>query len=197
MVYLHGTPKRGIGPHDVALALVGATFGNGFVKNKVLEFVGPGVKALPIDFRNGIDVMTTETTCLSSIWVTDEVVKKHYEVHGRPEQYKALVPADVAYYDAMIDIDLDQMESMIALPFHPSNVYTIHDFLANAKEILASVEAEAAEKFKKAKISLVDKVQADGSVMADQGIIAGCAGGMFDSIDTIILYTQWGHTVNL
>ena len=196
MVYLHGTPKRGIGPHDVALALVGATFGNGFVKNKVLEFVGPGVKALPIDFRNGIDVMTTETTCLSSIWVTDEVVKKHYEVHGRPEQYKALVPADVAYYDAMIDIDLDQMESMIALPFHPSNVYTIHDFLANAKEILASVEAEAAEKFKKAKISLVDKVQADGSVMADQGIIAGCAGGMFDSIDEAAAILKDGSTGN-
>ena len=183
MVYLHGTPKRGIGPHDVALALVGATFGNGFVKNKVLEFVGPGVAGLPIDFRNGIDVMTTETTCLSSIWVTDEVTKKHFEVHGRPEEYRELKPADVAYYDAMIDIDLDEMESMIALPFHPSNVYTIHDFLANAKEILASVEAEAAEKFKKAKLSLVDKVRPDGTVMADQGIIAGCAGGMFDSID--------------
>ena len=183
MVYLHGTPKRGIGPHDVALALAGATFGNGFVKNKVLEFVGPGVAGLPIDFRNGIDVMTTETTCLSSIWVTDEVTKKHFEVHGRPEEYRELKPADVAYYDAMIDIDLDEMESMIALPFHPSNVYTIHDFLANAKEILASVEAEAAEKFKKAKLSLVDKVRPDGTVMADQGIIAGCAGGMFDSID--------------
>ena len=183
MVYLHGTPKRGIGPHDVALALVGATFGNGFVKNKVLEFVGPGVSGLSIDFRNGIDVMTTETTCLSSIWLTDEVTKKHFEVHGRPEDYRELKPADVAYYDAMIDIDLDAMESMIALPFHPSNVYTIHDFVANAKEILASVEAEAAEKFKKAKLNLVDKVRDDGTVMADQGIIAGCAGGMFDSID--------------
>ncbi len=196
MVYLHGTPKRGIGPHDVALALVGATFGNGFVKNKVLEFVGPGVKALPIDFRNGIDVMTTETTCLSSIWVTDEVVKKHYDVHGRPEQYKELAPADVAYYDAMIDIDLSEMESMIALPFHPSNVYTIHDFVANAKEILTSVEAEAAEKFKKAKISLTDKVQADGSVMADQVIIAGCAGGMFDSIDEAAAILRDGSTGN-
>ena len=183
MVYLHGTPKKGIGPHDVALALVGATFGNGFVKNKVLEFVGPGVAGLSIDFRNGIDVMTTETTCLSSIWVTDEVTKKHFEVHGRPADYKELKPADVAYYDSMIDIDLDKMESMIALPFHPSNVYTIHDFVANAKEILASVEAEAAAKFKKATLNLVDKVQADGSVLADQGIIAGCAGGMFDSID--------------
>ena len=196
MVYLHGTPKRGIGPHDVALALVGATFGNGFVKNKVLEFVGPGVKDLPIDFRNGIDVMTTETTCLSSIWVTDEVVKKHYETHGRPEEYKELTPADVAYYDAMIDIDLSEMESMIALPFHPSNVYTIHDFLANAKEILASVEAEAAEKFKKAKLNLTDKVQADGSVLADQGIIAGCAGGMFDSIDEAAAILRGGSTGN-
>ena len=196
MVYLHGTPKRGIGPHDVALALVGATFGNGFVKNKVLEFVGPGVKDLPIDFRNGIDVMTTETTCLSSIWVTDEVVKKHYETHGRPEEYRELTPADVAYYDAMIDIDLSEMESMIALPFHPSNVYTIHEFLANAKEILASVEAEAAEKFKKAKLNLTDKVQADGSVLADQGIIAGCAGGMFDSIDEAAAILRGGSTGN-
>ena len=196
MVYLHGTPKRGIGPHDVALALVGATFGSGFVKNKVLEFVGPGVKDLSIDFRNGIDVMTTETTCLSSIWVTDEVVKKHYETHGRPEEYRELSPADVAYYDAMIDIDLSEMESMIALPFHPSNVYTIHDFLANAKEILASVEAEAAEKFKKAKLNLTDKVQADGSVLADQGIIAGCAGGMFDSIDEAAAILRGGSTGN-
>jgi len=196
MVYLHGTPKRGIGPHDVALALVGATFGNGFVKNKVLEFVGPGVKDLPVDFRNGIDVMTTETTCLSSIWVTDKVIRKHYETHGRPEEYRELAPADVAYYDAMIDIDLSEMESMIALPFHPSNVYTIHDFLANAKEILASVEAEAAEKFKKAKLSLTDKVQADGSVLADQGIIAGCAGGMFDSIDEAAAILRGGSTGN-
>ena len=196
MVYLHGTPKRGIGPHDVALALVGATFGNGFVKNKVLEFVGPGVKGLSIDFRNGIDVMTTETTCLSSIWLTDEVTRKHFETHGRPNDYRELTPADVAYYDAMIDIDLDEMESMIALPFHPSNVYTIHDFVANAKEILASVEAEAAEKFKKAKLNLVDKVQADGSVLADQGIIAGCAGGMFDSIDEAAAILRDGSTGN-
>ena len=129
LVYLTGKPKKGIGPHDVAIALVGATFSNGFVKNKVLEFVGPGVKELPIDFRNGIDVMTTETTCLSSIWETDDVVKAHYEAHGRPEDYKRLVPGDIAYYDAMIEIDLGKMESMIALPFHPSNAYTIHEFL--------------------------------------------------------------------
>ena len=196
LVYLTGTPKRGIGPHDVALALVGATFANGFVKNKVLEFVGPGVAGLSIDFRNGIDVMTTETTCLSSIWSTDEVTRQHFEAHGRPDDYRALSPASVAYYDAMIEINLDEMESMIALPFHPSNVYTIHEFLANAKEILASVEAEAATKFKKAKISLTDKVQPDGSVMADQGIIAGCAGGMFDSIDEAAAILRGGSTGN-
>ena len=182
LVHIKGTPKKGIGPHDVALALVGATFKNGFVKNKVLEFVGEGVKNLPIDFRNGIDVMTTETTCLSSIWETDEVVKAHYEAHGRPEDYKKLKPNGVAYYDSMIEIDLSGMESMIALPFHPSNVYTIKEFLANAKEILQKVEQEAKVKFPKAKYDLISKIQPDGSVMADQGIIAGCAGGMFDSI---------------
>ncbi|MBR2353985.1 MAG: hydratase [Clostridia bacterium] len=182
LVYLTGTPKKGIGPHDVAIALVGATFGNGFVKNKVLEFVGPGVKNLPIDFRNGIDVMTTETTCLSSIWETDEVVKKHYETHGRPEEYRELKPGNVAYYDAMIEIDLSAMESMIALPFHPSNAYTIHEFVEHADEILAKVEEEAKKKFGKCNLDLRSKVK-DGKVLADQGIIAGCAGGMFDSID--------------
>ena len=139
--------------------------------------------SLPVDFRNGIDVMTTETTCLSSIWATDDVIRRHYEAHGRPEAYRELKPGNVAYYDRMIEINLDEMESMIALPFHPSNAYTIHEFGANAKEILASVEAEAAAKFKKATFKLTDKVQPDGSVLADQGIIAGCAGGMFDSID--------------
>ena len=182
LVYLKGEPRRGIGPHDVAIALVGATFASGFVKNKVLEFVGPGVKNLPIDFRNGIDVMTTETTCLSSIWETDEVVKKHYEAHGRPEEYKELKPNGIAYYDAMIEIDLSKMESMIALPFHPSNAYTIHEFVANADEILAKVEEEAKKKFGKCNLNLRSKVK-NGKVLADQGIIAGCAGGMFDSID--------------
>ncbi len=182
LVHLTGKPRRGIGPHDVAIALVGATFKNGFVKNKVLEFVGEGIKDLSIDFRNGIDVMTTETTCLSSIWETDETVKKHYETHLRPDEYKELKPRGVAYYDSMIEIDLSKVESMIALPFHPSNAYTIKEFLANAKEILASVEQEAKRKFPKCSLDLVSKVDADGSVMADQGIIAGCAGGMFDSI---------------
>ena len=192
LVYLTGTPKKGIGPHDVAIALVGATFKNGFVKNKVLEFVGPGVKNLPIDFRNGIDVMTTETTCLSSIWETDDITRQHYVAHGRPDEYKRLAPADVAYYDAMIEIDLSAMESMIALPFHPSNAYTIHEFVANAKDILAEVEAEAKKKFGKCNLDLCSKVKADGTVIADQGIIAGCAGGMFDSIDeaAAILHDQ-------
>ena len=182
LVYLTGAPQKGIGPHDVAIALVGATFGNGFVKNKVLEFVGPGVKNLPIDFRNGIDVMTTETTCLSSIWETDEITKGHYVAHGRPEEYRELRPGNVAYYDAMIEIDLSKMESMIALPFHPSNAYTIHEFVENADEILAKVEEEAKKKFGKCNLELRAKVK-DGKVYADQGIIAGCSGGMFDSID--------------
>ena len=182
LVYLTGTPKKGIGPHDVAIALVGATFKNGFVKNKVLEFVGPGVKNLSIDFRNGIAVMTTETTCLSSIWETDEVTEQHYIAHGRPEEYKRLAPKGVAYYDAMVEIDLSAMESMIALPFHPSNAYTIHEFLENADEILESVEEEAKKKFGKCNLDLRSKVNGK-TVMADQGIIAGCAGGMFDSID--------------
>ncbi|MGM9684461.1 MAG: hydratase [Eubacteriales bacterium] len=182
LVYLTGKPKRGIGPHDVALALVGATFKNGFVKNKVLEFVGPGVKELPIDFRNGIDVMTTETTCLSSIWETDEITKKHYEVHGRPEDYRELKPGKVAYYDSLIEINLSGIESMIALPFHPSNAYTIHEFNENAADILAEVDAQARKNFPKSHLDLVSKIK-NGKVMADQGIIAGCAGGMFDSID--------------
>ena len=181
LVYLTGAPRRGIGPHDVALSLVKATFADGFVKNKVLEFTGPGVKNLPIDFRNGIDVMTTETTCLSSIWETDDITKKFYETHKRPDCYKELKPASVAYYDSMIEIDLSKQESMIALPFHPSNAYTIHEFNENAAEILASVEKEAAEKFKGAKYDLVSKVR-DGKVYADQGVIAGCAGGIFDNI---------------
>ena len=197
LVYLTGKPKKGIGPHDVAIALVGATFANGFVKNRVLEFVGPGVSELPMDFRNGIDVMTTETTCLSSIWETDETVAQHYRAHGRHEDYKKLQPGKVAYYDRMVEIDLSKMESMIALPFHPSRAYTIHYFNAHAKELLAEVEAEAAEKFGgKAKLDLVSKVRPDGSVMADQGIIAGCAGGMFDSIDEAASILKTGNVGN-
>ncbi|MBR7001004.1 MAG: hydratase [Lachnospiraceae bacterium] len=182
LVYMTGKPKRGIGPHDIALSLVKATFASGFVKNRVLEFVGPGVKNLPIDFRNGIDVMTTETTCLSSIWETDEITEGFYKTHGRAECYKKLAPADGAYYNRLITVDLSKAESMIALPFHPSNAYTIHEFTANAKEILESVEKEAAAKFKGISYHLTNKIK-DGKVYADQGVIAGCAGGLFDNID--------------
>ena len=181
LVYLTGKPRRGIGPHDIAIALTKAVFADGFVKNRVLEFVGPGIKNLSVDFRNGIDVMTTETTCLSSIWETDELVRDFYAIHGRPECYKKLSPAKAAYYDRLITIDLDKAEAMIALPFHPSNAYTIHEFNENAKEILAGVEKEASEKFGKVKFDLVSKVK-DGKVYADQGIIAGCSGGLFDNI---------------
>ena len=182
LVYLTGKPRRGVGPHDVALALVQATFASGFVKNRVLEFAGPGVAGLPIDFRNGIDVMTTETTCLSSIWQTDEETKRFFEIHGRPEAYQELAPGDGAYYDRMVEIDLSAVEPMIALPFHPSNAYPIREFLANAEDLLARVEAEAKKRWPKADVHLLGKIH-DGAVWADQGIIAGCAGGMFDNID--------------
>jgi aconitate hydratase len=182
LVYLTGKPRRGVGPHDVALALVQATFASGFVKNRVLEFAGPGVAGLPIDFRNGIDVMTTETTCLSSIWQTDEETKRFFEIHGRPEAYQELAPGDGAYYDRMVEIDLSAVEPMIALPFHPSNAYPIREFLANAEDLLAGVEAEAKKRWPKADVHLLGKIH-DGAVWADQGIIAGCAGGMFDNID--------------
>ena len=181
LIYLTGTPKRGVGPHDVAIALVKATFESGFVNNCVLEFAGPGIKPLPIDFRNGIDVMTTETTCLSSIWETDEVTEGFYKAHQRAEDYKELHPADGAYYDKYIEIDLSKVEPMIALPFHPSNAWTIHEFLENAEEILAGVEADARKRFPKADIHLTDKIH-DGGVWADQGVIAGCSGGLFDNI---------------
>ncbi|MBQ9416848.1 MAG: hydratase [Clostridia bacterium] len=196
LVYLDGKPRHGIGPHDVAIALVGATFKDGFVKNKVLEFAGPGVSELPIDFRNGIDVMTTETTCLSSIWVTDAETERFYQTHKRPQEYKELKSGDWAYYDSLIEIDLDRMESMIALPFHPSNAYTIHEFLERADELLAGVEQEAAENFKKAKLNLREKIAPDGSVQADQGIIAGCSGGMYDSISEAAAILEGGSTGN-
>ncbi len=182
LVWLEGAPRKGVGPHDVAISLVKAVFDNGFVKNKVLEFAGPGVKNLPIDFRNGIDIMTTETTCLSSIWVTDEEVKHHYDIHCRPEDYKELQPGAVAYYDGMIRIDLSKQESMIALPFHPSNAYTIHELQANPERILREVEEDAKKRFgDKISVDLVSKVQ-NGKVMADQGIIAGCSGGTYDNL---------------
>ena len=181
LVYLTGTPKKGVGPHDVAIALVKATFETGFVNNCVLEFCGPGIRDLPIDYRNGIDVMTTETTCLSSIWETDQVTEGFFRTHGRPEDYKPLHPGEVAWYDKYITIELDKVEPMIALPFHPSNAYTIKEFLANAEEILKGVEEDARRRFPKADPQLTDKIH-DGGVWADQGVIAGCAGGLFDNI---------------
>ena len=181
LVYLTGTPKKGVGPHDVAIALVKATFETGFVNNCVLEFCGPGIRDLPIDYRNGIDVMTTETTCLSSIWETDQVTEGFFRTHGRPEDYKPLRPGEVAWYDKYITIELDKVEPMIALPFHPSNAYTIKEFLANAEEILKGVEEDARRRFPKADPHLTDKIH-DGGVWADQGVIAGCAGGLFDNI---------------
>lgn len=182
LVYLENAPKSGVGPHDVAIALCKAVFENGFVKNRVLEFTGPGVANLSMDFRIGIDVMTTETTCLSSIWSTDDKVKSYFAIHGRPQAYKELAPGKVAYYDRVVKIDLAKVESMIALPFHPSNAYTIHELQANPKDILHEVEEIAKKKFEgKVELNLVDKV-VNGKIMTDQGLIAGCAGGMFDNI---------------
>ena len=195
LVYLTGAPRKGVGPHDVALALVKATFANGFVKNRVLEFAGPGVASLPVDFRNGIDVMTTETTCLSSIWETDAQVAAYYAAHGRPEAYRELLPGEGAYYDRMVHIELDKIECMIALPFHPSNAYTIHEFNERADELLAGVEAEAKKKFPKARPALRNKVTKDG-VLADQGVIAGCSGGTFDNIVEAADILRGGSTGN-
>ena len=182
LVWLEGKPRHGVGPHDVAISLVKATFESGFVKNKVLEFAGPGVKDLPIDFRNGIDVMTTETTCLSSIWVTDDTVKEYFKLHGRPEAYKKLEPGKVAYYDSMIRIDLSKQECMIALPFHPSNAYTIHELQADPEGILKKVEEDTRKRFgDKVQVDLVSKIK-DGKVVADQALIAGCSGGTYDNL---------------
>ncbi len=195
LCYLTGSPKRGIGPHDVALALIGATFKSGFLKNKVIEFTGPGLASLPADFRNGVDVMTTETTCLSSVWETDEEIRRFYAAHGRADAYKELKPGAIAYYDGMISIDLSKIESMIALPFHPSNAYTIHDFTANAEDILAAVEKEAKEKFPKSKLDLRSKAK-NGHVLCDQGVIAGCSGGLYDSIAEAAAILKGGSTGN-
>ncbi len=182
-VNLKGRLRKGVGPHDVALALVKATFKNGFVKNKVLEFVGNGIKSLSMDFRNGIDVMTTETTCLSSIWITDEKTKKYYEEHGRVGAFKQLNPEDGAYYDRGIVIDLSKVEPMIALPFHPSNAYTIKDFLSRPYELLREAEIAGQKLLPEGKgeFKLTDKIK-DGKVYVEQGVIAGCAGGMYENI---------------
>ncbi|NLT62970.1 MAG: hydratase [Clostridiales bacterium] len=182
LVYMTGTPNHGVGPHDVAIALCGAVYDNGFVKNKVLEFAGPGIKNLPMDFRIGIDVMTTETACLSSIWETDSSVEEYYAAHGRAEDFKSLQPQDGAYYDSMIEIDLGAIEPMAALPFHPSKAFSIRELQENAGDILRQVEIDAEKSLSGGvKLSLTDKL-VNGKIVVDQGIIAGCAGGMYDNI---------------
>ncbi len=181
-VYLKGEPVKGVGPQDVALAIIGAVFGNGYVKNKVMEFVGPGVASLSADFRIGIDVMTTETTCLSSIWQTDDKIKEFYDIHARSEEYKELNPGEVAYYDGVIEVDLSKIKPMIAMPFHPSNTYTIEELNANLMDILDDVEKRAAVSLDGAvDYTLKNKVK-NGKFIVDQGIIAGCAGGGFENI---------------
>ena len=182
MVYLDGKPQKGVGPQDVAIALVAATFPNGDVKNKVLEFVGPGVKELSCDFRIGVDVMTTETSCLTSVWVTDEKVKAYYENIGRPEDYKELQPENGAYYDSVVHIDLSKVECMIALPFHPSIAYTIHELQADPEGIFKKVE-EACNKQLGGKVTMdLCRNIVDGKVTCDQGVIVGCSGGMYENI---------------
>lgn len=181
-VYLDGEPIKGVGPQDVALAIIGATFGNGYVNNKVMEFVGPGVEKLSADFRIGIDVMTTETTCLSSIWKTDETIREFYEIHGREEDYKELKPGDTAYYGGMVYVNLSDIRPMIAMPFHPSNVYTIDEVNANLGDVLHDVEEKAKVSLDGAvDYTLQDKI-VDGRLYVEQGIIAGCAGGGFENI---------------
>ena len=181
-IYLKGKPVKGVGPQDVALAIIGAVFEKGYVNNKVMEFVGPGVSNLSADFRIGVDVMTTETTCLSSIWRTDDKIKEFYEIHGRSEDFKELNPGKVAYYDGIVEVDLDKIKPMIAMPFHPSNTYTIEEVNANLDDILADVEKRALVSLDGAvDYSLRDKVR-DGKLYVDQGIIAGCAGGGYENI---------------
>ena len=181
-VYLDGKPAPYVGPQDIALAIISAVFKNGYVKNKVMEFVGPGVSTMDTDYRNGVDVMTTETTCLSSVWRTDEDTKEYLTAHGRPEDYKELNPADVAYYDGCVYVDLSSVKPMIALPFHPSNAYTIDEVNANLEDLLHEVEIEAERIASgRAKFTLLDKIK-DGKLQVQQGIIAGCAGGNYTNI---------------
>lgn len=181
-VYLTGSPQKGVGPQDIALAIIGAVFENGYVNNKVMEFVGDGVDNLSADFRIGIDVMTTETTCLSSIWKTDNKIKEFYDIHGRVDEYKELNPGSVAYYDGMIYVDLAKVKPMIAMPFHPSNVYSIEELNSNLNDILADVEKKAGISLdNKVRFTLRDKIH-NGKLYVEQGVIAGCAGGGFENI---------------
>lgn len=181
-VRLTGKPSHGIGPQDVALAIIGAVFAKGFVKNKIVEFIGDGIANLPIEYRNGIDVMTTETTCISSVWCTDDIVKEYYKEHGRADGYKKLEPKEGAYYDAVVDVNLSEIKAQIAMPFHPSNVYNLSDVIANPYDILNEVEQNCQKLIgSKVPFKLTNKIK-DGKLMIDQGIIAGCAGGTYDNI---------------
>ncbi|MBR4039945.1 MAG: hydratase [Clostridia bacterium] len=180
-IYLTGKPRPGVGPQDVALSIIGKVYANGYVKNKVMEFVGPGVKNIPVEYRNGIDVMTTETTCWSSIWVTDEQTKEYFAIHGRPEAYKEMKPADVTYYDGCVYVDLSTIECTIALPMHPSYTVSIKELKANAKDILFECQEKANRQITGAKLDLVSKVRG-GDIWVDQGIVAGCSGGTFDNV---------------
>lgn len=182
-VYLTGAPRAGVGPQDVALAIIGAVFGNGYVKNKIMEFIGDGIANLSVEYRSGIDVMTTETTCLSSIWETDEKLREYFVEHGREQAYKQLAPGGAAYYDGVIEVDLASVKPMIALPFHPSNVYEIDELCANLDDILAKVEQDGNRALdnKNVRFTLRDKVK-NGRLLVDQAVIAGCAGGMFENI---------------
>lgn len=183
LVWVEGEVPHGIGPHDVAIALVGATFDNGFVKNKIMEFVGPGIGALTMDFRIGVDVMTTETSCLTSIWETDDKVQAYYKNICRPEAYETLAPAEGAYYDSMVTVNLSQMEAMIALPFHPSKAYTIHEVQKNPERIFKEIEAECNKELSgKVKMDLCRNINAKGQVAVEQGVIVGCSGGMYENI---------------
>ena len=182
-IYLEGAPKAGVGPQDIALAIIGKVFKNGYVKNKIMEFVGPGIASMTTDYRNGVDVMTTETTCLSSVWQTDEDTKKFLTVHGRPEDYKELKPADITYYDGVVHVDLSTIKPMIALPFHPSNVYEINTLNENLEDLLHEVELEAIKIGGEAGkgLRLLDKIE-NGKLRVSQGIIAGCAGGTYSNV---------------
>jgi len=185
-IYLEGKPAPFVGPQDIALTIIKEVFKSGFVKNKVMEFIGPAIKDLSVEYRNGIDVMTTETTCLTSIWETDDQVKSYLTLHGRGDDYKALKPEGVAYYDGLVKVDLSKIKPSIALPFHPSNVYTIDELKANPYEILRTVEEDAKQIFGNNAIDfkLTDKV-VDGQIMVEQGIVAGCSGGTYENIDII------------
>ena len=180
-IYLTGTPRPGVGPQDVALSIIGKVYACGYVKNKVMEFVGPGVASLPIEYRNGIDVMTTETTCWSSIWVTDQRTKDYFAIHGRPEAYRELKPADVAYYDGCVYVDLSTVECTIALPMHPSYALPIRELKANARDILFECQEKANAQITGARLDLVSKVRG-GDIWVDQGLVAGCSGGTFDNV---------------